>query len=1215
MRWLYVISCNITNITTRRYRLICSSTNFKTKTMKQLLYFNQKLLLVFLLLSFAFLEVSAQHTVAVNFLPEIHALLESGQQPKQVALKTVLKQLEEKYTVNFGYSDQTLEGKLVDSNIEQKQALEACLQQLLRPLALDYKKINDSFYIILGKDIESEIPPKLKRTGNSLPESSLRPIKNFSSYSNFQHHMLDKTITGQVTDMENNEPLPGVNVLAKGTMTGTVTDINGNYQLTVTDNVTTLVFSSIGYKTTEVEIGGRSTINVNISPDIQALDEVVVTALGIKREAKTLGYATATVEPEDITVNRTTNFMNALQGKMAGVNISQLGSGPAGTSKIRIRGQSSFGGNNSPLIVVNGVPIDNTNFGARGETSERGSNRTSDSGDGLSSINPDDIESMTVLKGAAASALYGSRAKDGVIMITTRTRGAGTGIGIEYNTNFTHDTPLDYTDYQYEYGQGENGERPTSANPLTGQWSFGEKFQPGMTQVLFDGVEVPYVPQRNQITDYYRTGNTFTNTITLSSGGEFGGFSLSLSNLDNQTILPGSGYNRRTVNLGFTQTMAKKLTVTGNINYSHEHRKNPPNIAEQDYSPVVLYNMANSMPLDLLEQYATDENGDEYPWSRFTNRTNPYFALKRFDNIDRDRIFGNLTARYDFTDWLFLQGRIGQDYYSREQDYNLPTGSQRQTPAPPGFVNGEYVQDARRFRELNADILLGANRTFGVFGVNINLGGNQMYRKLTRNNVFVDDFYIRDVYTLGNGRLRDPIYEISERQVNSLYAATELSYKEFLFLNGTVRNDWFSTLSPENRSILYPSVTASFVFSQAFGATLPEWINFGKIRAAYAEVGSDTDVAPYSNSLYFSINPQQFPDPDGTPQPLASISGSTVPNPNLRPMRVAEKEVGLELQLFDHLLGLDLTYYDKLSSDQILQAQTSDGSGYLTQLINVGESRNRGLEMLVTIAPVRRTNFNWNTSFNAAYNTSVVLDLGEDVSDNMITVGTADFHGELRQVVGKPMGQLFGYGYLRDEQGRIIHDSGNGRPLRTPEQIAFGSAIPKWIGGITNNFNYKGLTMSFLIDFKLGHKMISGTHTNAYRHGLDKATLVGREEGFIIGDGVNENGEINTTQSGVQAYYETIRSLRLSEQSVFNAGYWQLRQVSLGYDFTKMLPANIFIKGLRLNAVGNNVLLIKKWVPHIHPDQFGFPSDNLVGLEATGLPITRSIGFNLNVKF
>ncbi len=1032
---------------------------------------------------------------------------------------------------------------------------------------------------------------------------------------NESEQKLGPQVKGRVLD-ENGSGLPGLSILIKGTTRGTSTDINGSFQLEVPTTETVLIFKYLGYETKEVLVGNQTNLEISLKPENKSLTEVVVTALGIKKQSKSVGYATATVSTDEMTLNRTANFMNALQGKMAGVNITPLGSGPAGTSKIRIRGQSSFGGNNSPLIVVNGVPIDNTNNGARGDVSEKGSNRTSDGGDGLSSINPDDIEAMTVLKGAAASALYGSRAKDGVIMITTKTRSKGNGISLAYNSNFTSETPLDYTDYQYEYGQGENGIRPTTPFPTSGQWSFGEKFQPGMTQMLFNGVSLPYEPQRNQISQFYRQGYTWTNTLTLTSGGENGGFSLSVANLDNRTILQNSGYDRKTINLGFTQTLSKRLTISGNINYSNEYRKNPPNIAEQDYSPVIIFNMANSMPLSALEQYAEDANGNETVWSRFTNRTNPYFALKRFDNITNDRIFGNLTAKFNFTDWLFIQGRLGQDYYSREQDYNLPTGTQRQVAAPAGFVNGQFVQDSRNVRELNMDFLLGANKTFGSFGVNLNVGGNQMYRRISRHNVFIQDFYTRDLYTIGNGRQRDATYDFSERQVNSLYGSAEVSYKDYLFLSGTVRNDWFSTLSPENRSILYPSVTTSFVFSQAFASALPDWITFGKIRAAYAEVGSDTDVSPYANNLFYGINAQQFPSPSGASQPLGNISGSTVPNANLRPMRVSEKEIGLELKLFNNSIGLDLTYYDKLSSDQILRAQTSNAGGYLSQLINVGQSRNQGVEMLVSLSPIKSQNFNWNLILNAAYNKTEVLNLGSDVSNNMITVGTADFSGELRQVVGKPMGQLFGFGYMRDAQGRQIFDVGNGRPLRTTDQIAFGSAIPVWVGGITNSFSIKGVEVSFLIDFKLGHKMISGTNHNAWRHGLSKETLIGRDVNYVIGDGVNLNGQVNATKSGVQAYYETVRSQNIAEQFVYDAGYWQLRQIMIGYDFSKFLSKKTpFIKGLRINAVANNVAVIQKWVPNIHPEQFGFPSDNLVGLEATGLPITRNIGFNLNLKF
>ncbi len=1114
---------------------------------------------------------------------------------ENASLQHALQKIEEQTSFHFIYRNEDIQAIKHLNLPAGRRTVAAFLKILLADTDLTFKQV-DWQVVISSKN----------------PANSVTSSTRDKSFSASREKIIDKTITGQVTDASGNI-LPGVTIGVKGSSIKTSTDVQGRYRISVPDNGV-LIFTSVGFETQEIAVRNNETINVQLVQTATKLNEVVVTALGIKKEAKSLGYATSTVAPEQITLNRTTNFMNALTGKMPGVNITSLGSGSGGTSKIRIRGQSSFGANNSPLIVVNGVPIDNTNFGARGDASTRGSNRTSDGGDGLSSIDPDNIESMTVLKGAAASALYGSRAKDGVIMITTKSRGTGTGINVEFNTNFTSDNPLDYTDYQYEYGQGENGVRPKTPNPTSGQWSFGEKFQPGMTQILFDGVEVPYTPQRNQITQYYRKGNSLTNTVTVSSGGEFGGFNLSLSNLSSLAILPGSDFNRKNVDLGFIQTMAKKLTVSGNISYSNERRNNPPNIAEQDYSPVVIFNMANSMPMDLLRQYAKNAAGDEFLWSRFTNRTNPYFALTRFDKIVRDRVFGNLTARYEFTDWLYLQGRIGQDYYTRAQDYNLPTGSQRQAPAAPGFVNGEYVQDVRRFREMNADILVGAKQNFGVIGADVTIGGNQMQRKSERNNVLVNDFYTRGLYTLGNGRQLNPIYEISERRVNSLYAAGELSYKGFLYVNGTVRNDWFSTLSPQNRSILYPSITGSFVFSEAFKGSMPAWLTFGKIRAAYAEVGSDTDVPPYSNSLFYAINPAQFPNPSGAGQPLAGINASTVPNPNLKPMRVTEKEFGLEMRMFKNL-SLELTYYNKLSSDQILQAQTSDASGYLTQLINVGEGRNKGVEMMVSGSPVTTSAFTWNTSFNAAYNYSKVLSLGSSISDSIITVGTGDFSGELRQVVGKPIGQLYGYGYLRDEQGRQVFDAGNGRPLRTPAQIAFGSAVPVWTGGFTNNLNYKGINLTFLVDFKLGHKMISGTNFNAWRHGLHKATLNGREENYVIGNGVNPNKQPNTTRSGVQAFYETVRSQNISEEFVYNAGLWQLRQITLGYDFTRHVKDVKFIKGLRLNAVANNVAVLKKWVPNIHPEQFGFPSDNLVGLEATGLPITRSIGFNLNVKF
>lgn len=1119
-------------------------------------------------------------------------------------LETILSAIEAKTDFSFFYTDKSLKGIETVQLTKSRGSVAEILVDIANQKKLHFRQVN-----------------------NTISVKSMNPAdKQQDDVVSIEDY--DVSIRGRITTQDG-EPLPGVAISVAGTTLGTITDLDGNYSMTVPDNAT-LVVSYIGYATQRVEVGTRTVINIVLVEDIAALEEVVVTALGIEREAKSLGYATTSVSSEEMTVNRTPNFMNALQGKVAGVNISSLGSGPAGSSKIRIRGQSSFGGQNQPLIVINGVPVDNTNYGANpgnqgsdAANTDRGRTRVSDGGDGLTSVNPDDIETMTVLRGAAASALYGARAKDGVIMITTKQRNKDRGLGVDFNTNYTSDNPMDFTDWQYEYGQGENGIRPTSANPTSGVWSFGERFQPGMTQVLFDGVEIPYVPQPSHISTFYRTGHTFTNTVTISSGGENGGFSLSLSNLDNQSIVPNSGYNRNTINLGFTQEIAKKLVVSGNMNYSLENIKNPPQIAEQDMStPTVLNTLANSMPLSLMREKMADASGNEFVYSRFLNRTNPYWATyEKFDNVKRDRLFGNITARYNVAEWLFVQGRLGQDFYSRDQEYNFPTGTASLPNAPVGFVNGEYVQDNRRFREVNADFLIGANKDFGDFGASLTLGGNQMYRRMDRNNVLVNDFIVRDLYTVMNGRIKDPIYEISERQVNSLYGMAELSFRDYIFINGTLRNDWFSTLSPANRSILYPAVTGSFVFSQPW-QNFPEWISFGKIRAGYAEVGSDTDVSPYANNLFYRVENNQFPNPSGLLQPVGVINATTVPNDDLRPMRVSEWETGLEMKFFNNRIGLDLTYYSKVTTDQILGAQVSDASGYLRQLINVGESSNRGVELLLSATPVQTNDFMWETSINASWNRTKTLKLGLTDGDSVITVGTAIYGGELRQVVGQPMGQIYGFGYLRDPQGNIVHDANNGRPLRTALQVPFGSAIPVWVGGFMNTFHYKNLSLSTLVDFKLGHKMLSGTNFNAWRHGLHKGTLPGRAEGYVIGEGVKNIGTAenpsyvpNDVQSEVQSFYETVRSANMVEEFVYNAGFWSLRQVTLGYNLTPHLPENFFIKGLRANIVANNVLIIKKWVPNIHPEEFGFTSDNLIGLEAHGLPVTRSIGFNLNFKF
>jgi TonB-linked SusC/RagA family outer membrane protein len=1050
------------------------------------------------------------------------------------------------------------------------------------------------------------------------------------------------TVTGIVKD-ENGQGFPGVNIIVKSTSTGTTTDVNGRYALQVENDNATLVFSFVGYNEQEIALAGRTVLDVNMEPNLKALDEVVVTALGIERSQKSLGYATTKVNSDQLAINRTPNLMNTLQGKVAGLNISSLGTGPGGSSKIRIRGQSSISGQNNPLIVINGVPIDNTNFGtALGNTAgdssipTRGGGAASDGGDGLSSINPDDVESMQVLKGATAAALYGSRAKDGVIMITTKSRGTSPGIGVTYNMNYTDETPLDFTDYQYVYGQGEYGSGPSSPgalpNPTSGQWSFGPKIQPGMTQLLFADVVVPYVAQKGILNQFYRHGQNFTNSVSLSANGEKGGMNVSFANLASKGITPNNEYTRKTVNLGFGYDLSDKLTIKGNVNYSNEFNENPPIVSDQDNSiPTSLYAMANTMPMRVLDENKYNPQGGEYLYSRFTNRTNPYWVLAEVkQNIRRDRIFGNFTARYDFNEWLSAQIRGGQDFWTRDQDYiNLPTGkasisSGSINSSVAGYFNGLYTQEARRFRETNIDFLLTGLHSFGDFGINISAGGNQMRRRSDLNSVQVTDFVVKDLYIVQNGRAKDPLYDLQERGVNSLYGSAEVNFRQFLYLNATLRNDWFSTLSPANRSILYPSVSTSYVFSESFGEK-PRWLDFGKLRAAYAKVGSDTDVPPYANLLFYGVNGTQLGG-----QAVGNF-GAIVPNANLRPMTVEETEVGMELRMFDSRVNLDLAVYTKLTTDQIVNAQISDGSGFTTTRINSGKSQNRGLEAMVNLVPVTKANFQWDFTFTGAYNITKVLSLLTSEAGENITVGSHVFNGFVQQIVGEEMGQIVGYGYLRDDgsinlanKGKIVHGA-NGLPIRTPALIPFGSALPKWVGGFTNAFNYKGIMASFLIDFKLGGKVLSGTNFNAYRHGLSKETLVGREGGTIeangadpgavVGPGVNQLSEVNTVAAKAEDYYSVVRGSQLIEPVVYNAGYWKLRQITIGYDLSKFFSANSAIKGLRLSFVANNVLMLKKWAPNIDPESFSFTSDNVVGLESPSVPTTRSLGFNLNVKF
>ncbi len=1029
----------------------------------------------------------------------------------------------------------------------------------------------------------------------------------FFSFASFS-----QTVSGTVTDADK-KPIGNVSVQVKGTTRTTSTNDAGQFTINASGK-DVLVITSVGYVKQEIALNGKQVLDITMTAFTRTLEDVVVTALGISKKSRGLGYAATNVKPEELTVNRTANPINALEGKVAGVNISSLGTGPGGSSKIRIRGQSAITGGDNPLIVINGVPVNSGNFNSS-TVGVNGGGVFADGGDSYAGINPDDVESMTVLKGAAASALYGSRAANGVIMITTKTKGKGKGIGVTLNSNYTIETPLDFTDYQKVYGQGENGVRPTTANPTSGEWSFGEKILPGMTDVLFNNLTVPYVAQGSRIKEFYRNGQNFSNTITMESSGEKGGMHLSFNNTDNYGITPNNKFNRMLMNLGFNSTLSDRVSFGGNINYSREVNHNPPNIANQDNSiPTTLMALANTMPLSVLRDNKYNAQGNEYAYSRFTNRTNPYWVLaEQFHTIRRDRIYGNLFAKFNILPWWWIQGRFGQDYYSRDEDVNnFPTGQASRAPAPAGFVNGVYTQESRRFRETNLDFLSSASKTFGAFDVTLSVGGNQMRRRTDINNVQVTDFVVRGLYTVQNGRAKNPVYSLEEKGINSIYGSTDISWNKTVYISGTARKDWFSTLSKENNGILYPSVSGSYVFSESLNGKLP-WLSFGKIRLGYAEVGSDADVQPYADQLFYNVNSNTINNPNGTPVTVGS-SGSSLPNKFLRPMRIKETEAGLELKLFQNRVSFDFAVYKKTTIDQIVAVQISDGSGFTNTLINSGESQNKGVEGLLSFVPFQTKNFRWEFTANTAYNITRVDKIVTGKPGERFTTGTHPFNGEVRMVVGQEMGQIAGFGYARDAKGQMIFQA-NGLPLRTADFILFGSGLPKWTGGFLNNFNYKGISLSVFIDYKLGNKMLSGTNFNAIRHGLAQRTLEGRETGFVTGKGVNQSGGDNTAKAAVQTYWEHLRSQQIVESVIYNGGFWKLRQISVGYDFTRFIPVKWPVKGLKLDFVANNVLIIKKWVDNIDPETVGYGTDAMVGLESPGVPTTRSFGFNLNIKF
>ncbi len=1008
-------------------------------------------------------------------------------------------------------------------------------------------------------------------------------------------------VRGVVRSADDNSPLPGVNILEVGTMNGTTTDADGNFVLTVGNPQATLRFSFVGFETLEVPLNGRNYLEVLLQPAVAELGEVVVTALGIEREARAVGYAVSQVNAQDLVVGTETNFGNLLQGKVAGLQISPTAGGPGSSTRIVIRGVSSLTGNNQPLIVVDGVPIDNSTIGSAGMWGGF------DGGDGISSLNPEDIESISVLKGAAAAALYGTRARNGVILINTRSGKGRRGLNIEFSSTLTAEEALvGFADYQNVYGQGQRGQKPATPEEAlqTGLSSWGAKLD-GSSVIQFDGVARPYRAVNRRLEDFYRTGLSARNTLTLYGGTENTSLYFSVTQFNAQSIVPGSGLQRTSLTLRGTATFGR-LTADVKANYINELADDRTNLSDRPGNPnfSIAFLPPNVDPRTLRPGYT--EDGRELQIVSDVYTTNPWWVVNRFQaDDDKDRLIGTIDLELQLTDWLSIEGRTGLDWYTLRRRTVTPWG----TAYRP---DGDMSDNEWRVLESNTDLLLKAQYAFTPsLSMNAYAGLGVLWRQIELVGVYGARFKLPNLVTIANMNDLTPRYDFSEKQINSLYGSVELAYNDYLFLNLTARNDWSSTLPPNNNSYFYPSVSASFVFSDVL--PVPSWLSFGKLRAAWAQVGSDTD--PYMLNLTYRIA-----DATHQGQPLGFIAQNSIPLSNLKPTTTTETELGINLEFLDRRLGLDLTWYRRKTTDQILSTTISEASGFGERVINAGALQNQGVELLITGSPIRTPALFWNLSFNFARNLSKVLALAGDQTVLVLDqsrLQTAWITAE----VGKPYGTIWGYRYLRDDQGRIVHDE-SGLPMRDPERVVLGRGTPDWTAALSSEVGYKNLTVSVLLDAKWGGQLFSGTNAYAYIYGLHKNTLKGRAEcdaagypvtGCMVGEGVNQNGQPNNVKVLPEAYYGRIGS-QIAEEFVYDANFIKLRELRISYRIPDRWLMRTPLRAVTIALVGRNLAYLYNSVPNVDPES-SYNNGNAQGLELAGVPQTRSLGLSINARF
>lgn len=1012
------------------------------------------------------------------------------------------------------------------------------------------------------------------------------------------------TTQGTVVDAQG-EPLIGVSILEVGTTNGTITDIDGKFTLQVTSGAT-LELSYIGYKTQQLKaVSDFGTIQM--SDDTEVLQEVVVTALGIKREKKALGYAMQEVKGESLVEARETNLANALSGKISGVQVIRSSNGPGGSSKIQLRGANSVTGTNQPLIVVDGVPMDNFTGASNNDID----NPSMDMGNGLSDINPEDIESMSVLKGASAAALYGSRAGNGVILITTKKGKENPGLGVTISASVSAETLFMLPKRQTSFGQGENGVYDATNGNSWGPAITGQEY------TKWDG-STGIMQTYDNVKNYFDTGINFTESISFSQ--MFGKTAIytSLNRMDDASKIPGSELHRTNLTLRASSSFGKddRWSVDAKVQYINSLANNRPQGGSRDANAFyTVFNLPATIDIRDFSSPLKDEYGNMTWWNR--SGVNPYWLKEYNPNKDsRNRFLMNGSLKYKITEWLDAEIRAGSDMYFTERDDKLYAGS------TINDGDSRYTMGEQKFYENNFSFLISGHKDhiFGNWGGNFSFGGNLMERKSTGVEVSMGKLTAPDLFSLNNGpKDQLGITEFySHKKINSLYGTLGINYDGWAFLDATFRNDWSSALSKKNRSFFYPSVSVSWVISDMvnkIGKTMPEWFTYAKVRASFAQVGNDMD--PYQ--LYDTYTISSIGG-----QPTAD-QGKIKYDADVRSELITSWEVGTELKFFNNRFGIDFAWYKTNAKRQLMNIPMNNLSGYESMKINAGNIQNTGIELMLNARPVETKDFSWDTQLNISRNKSKIIELLPGQPGMRYSLGGSDAL-QIYAVAGGVYGEIWGTKYQRVEDvnspyyGQLLL-SDSGFPQATSERYKIGEQQPDMMAGWTNSFTYKNFGFSFLIDGRFGGDIFSFTNLELQRSGIAEVTAPGGKRDDIVVPGVIRQSDgsyaQNQTPVSLQKYYQALGTGRagISEAYIYDATNIRLRNVSLTYSFPSSLLKKTPIQRLKLGVSVNNVWMIKSNLNGIDPESVYATSTNATGMENASAPTSRTYLFNVTLGF